>query len=182
MLTIAQHPSAKYAPRTFHNAKSADLTVAFAVDFNTRGEQLTKEAAGGGDRYLALSLPGDALKDARVLFAALRRVNAKVLNVAGNGIYTLRPRGVSQEECNRHVYEILKKVHAHWPIERIVSGGQTGIDLAGGVAGFALGIDVVMTLPSGYLQRHEDGVDMKFSEDEIRNQVEQGVEVVLGLR
>ena len=46
LLRIEQHDSGRYAPRTWENAKSADITVAFASDFTTRGEQLTLRAAG----------------------------------------------------------------------------------------------------------------------------------------
>ena len=36
-LTIQEYKSTSYAPRTYHNAHSADLTVAIACDFNTAG-------------------------------------------------------------------------------------------------------------------------------------------------
>lgn len=45
-LIIKESTSSKYTPRTYYNAKSADLTVAFAVDFSTAGERCTHKAAG----------------------------------------------------------------------------------------------------------------------------------------
>ena len=51
-MKIIENKSSSYAPRTFANAKSADLTIAFAIDFGTAGEQLTKKAAG--QRYVAV--------------------------------------------------------------------------------------------------------------------------------
>lgn len=43
MIKFIQHSSPKYPPRTYENA-SADATIAFAFDFNTAGEKLTKDA------------------------------------------------------------------------------------------------------------------------------------------
>lgn len=47
MLTILEHKSSSYAPRTYENAAKADVTIAIAVDYNTAGERLTHKAAGG---------------------------------------------------------------------------------------------------------------------------------------
>jgi hypothetical protein len=171
MLSIVEHASASYGPRTYHNAHVADLTAAFAVDFRTAGERLTHKAAGGAERYVALSLQDLWIDNARTLYAALQRKSATVLNVAGNGIYTLNKHDFNQEMCNEYVYHVIRKVHEHHPITKIVSGGQTGVDLAGGVVGYKLGIDAVMTLPMGFRQRHEDGVDVDHTEEEIRVQV-----------
>jgi hypothetical protein len=63
-------------------------------------------------------------------------------------------------------------VHEHWPIGEIISGGQTGVDLAGGVAGYVLGIPTTMLLPKGFKQRFEDGIDIVQTEQDVRNQVE----------
>lgn len=165
-LEIVAHKSASYAPRTFHNARSADLTVAFAVDFSTRGEALTRRAAGDG-RYISLSLAGDPRAGARALYALCRSINCKTLNVAGNSIRTLNLHGWSQEQCNNYIYDVLRLVCTHWQIQLIVSGGQTGADLAGGVAGVALDIPVRMTLPAGLLQRPENGPDRRHTQTEI---------------
>ena len=54
-IVVRETVSPKYHDRTVMNAREADLTVAFAVDFSTAGEKLTREAAG--DRYLAIGLP-----------------------------------------------------------------------------------------------------------------------------
>ncbi|WP_186214895.1 YpsA SLOG family protein [Burkholderia gladioli] len=174
MLRIVEHPSQSYVPRTAVNAKSADLTAAFAVDFSTRGERLTRKLAGD-DRYVALSLRDQAIDNARKLYSAVRKTACKTLNIAGNGIYTLVPAGISQADCTLHVYDVIRKVHEHLPLERIISGGQTGIDLAGGIAGAALGLDVVMTLPAGFVQRGVHGKDMRHLESEIRDQVMEGL-------
>jgi hypothetical protein len=170
MLSIVEHASASYGPRTYHNAHVADLTAAFAVDYTTAGERLTHKAAGA-NRYVALSLHDLWINNARTLYSVLQSTREPVLNIAGNGIYTLDKNQFYQQTCNEYVYQVIRKVHEHHPIAKIVSGGQTGVDLAGGVVGYKLGIDVVMTLPKGFRQRHEDGVDVNHTEEDIRQQV-----------
>jgi len=169
MLTVEEHSSPKYSPRTYVNANGAELTVAFAVDFSTAGEKLTHKAAG--ERYLAIKLGGDPIPAARQLYAALRRHGAHTLNVAGNGIYTLMVNGTTQRQINLWVYDVLAKVAEHWPLKHVRSGGQTGVDIAGVVAAHVLDIDALALLPKGFIQRHEDGVDRTHTEGEIRQQI-----------
>ena len=159
MPTIRAHRSASYPPRTFENASRADLTAAFALDFSTAGERLTKKAADG--RYVALPLASPAIEQARSLFVALRAtgVSLPTLNIAGNGIYSLADAGWDQAAVNAHLLAVLAPVHRHWPIGQVVSGGQTGIDWAGCVAATALGIASDMLLPAGFLQRGLDHQD-----------------------
>ena len=145
------HSKATYPPRTYHNAKTADLTVAFAEDFSSKGEQLTETAADG--KYLHISLDMSPIEAARLLFAECRKRGVKVLNIAGNGIYTLKDYGWRQEHLNLWMYKVLELVHKHWPLKKVISGGQTGVDFAGGVAAELLGIDSEMTFPKDFLQR-----------------------------
>ena len=170
MLTIQAHPSSSYAPRTYINAQQADLTVAFAVDYSTAGERLTHKAAKG--RYVAIPLGGDPIEAARSLYRALRHHKARSLNVAGNGIYTLAKAGWTQEAVNKWVYQVLAQTSAHWPLEAVRSGGQTGVDLAGVVAAHALGLDALALLPAGYLQRHEDKVDRSRTRADLQECIE----------
>lgn len=170
MLTIKEHKSASYSPRTYHNAAQADLTIAIACDFTTGGEKLTKTVAGL--KYLPIPLELDPLQAARLLYRKLPQGGGSVINVAGNGIYTLSRHGWSQERANAHVFAILSKVHAYLSIKQIVTGGQTGIDLAGATAGVALEIDTVVTMPHGYLQRHEDRKDHAHTKSEIMQQIQ----------
>lgn len=169
MLTILEHTSSSYAPRTYVNAAKGDVTIAIAVDYSTAGEKLTHKAAGG--KYIALPLEMPWIENARELFKFIRPRAARKINVAGNGIYTLAKDGVTQEEINLYVYRILSKVHEHFYLTEIRSGGQTGVDIAGAVAGVALGVDVELLLPKGFKQRAEDGVDREHTEEQIREQV-----------
>jgi hypothetical protein len=170
-LTVNDHKSSGYRDRTKFNADSADVTVAIAKDFSTAGERLTRTVAGS--RYTHFGF-GDARKDGRALAKLMQQRGATSLNVAGNGIYTLTKYGLTQAEVNQHVYEMLSEAHAINPITKIVSGGQTGVDIAGAVAAQALGIDAVITLPQGFLQRNEAREDRRLSRDEIVRQIEEG--------
>ena len=177
-LDIREHTSVHYGPRTYHNAHVADLTAAFAVDFTTAGERLTHKAASG--KYVAIDIVRLQPKEAAqlVLREALR-LGAHVLNVAGNGIYTLQARGWTQERINAYVADTLAAAHdalrSHGDREagltRIVSGGQTGVDLAGLVAAHRLGIDAVATLPKGFVQRGADMVDRPHTREAIQAQI-----------
>ena len=170
MLTIREHKSSSYGPRTYANANDADVTIALAVDYTTAGERLTHKAAG--EKYLKLNFNAHSnIELARMLWKRLYGIDNPVINVAGNGIYTLSKHGITQEYINDCLFEILERVHMHYPIARIVSGGQTGVDLAGGYAGWKLGIVTVMTLPKGFKQRGEDGVDRDFTEEQIRKMI-----------
>lgn len=183
MIEIVAHPSSGYKKRTEHNASQAGVTVAFAVDFETAGERLTRRAAG--DRYLGIGLDtpeDDPVAAARLLYSALKRRNARSLNIAGNGVYTLIKHGWDQHSADAFVHAVVAQVHLHWPLEKIVSGGQTGIDLAGAVAAQVLGIPAVITLPGGFRQRHEDGVDREHTQDEIREQILSGAQRIELLR
>jgi hypothetical protein len=150
-MKLVEHKSPQYPPRTTHNAKSADLTVAFAVDFTTYGEELTKDKAG--EKYIAIDLGKDIREAAKALYVQCRDRGVRVLNIAGNGEYTTNDHGWNQDRINLWVYQVLALVHKHHPLEMVISGGQTGVDFAGGVAAEVLGIDAIMTFPKGYLQR-----------------------------
>lgn len=169
-LTVQAHLSASYAPRTCTNAQAAGITAAFAVDFDTAGERLTRKAAQ--ERYIAIPLGGDPVEAARALYRALRQHDAHTLNIAGNGIYTLSQAGWSQSAVNAWMYAVLAKVAAHWPLTLVRSGGQTGVDIAGVSAAHALGIDALALLPKGYLQRGADKVDRQNPGFSIREQIE----------
>jgi nitroreductase len=170
MLKVLEHSSSRYGPRTYQNASKAHVTIAFAVDFQTAGERLTHKAAG--DKYLAVDLRTDVLDAARAVYRALKARDAHVLNIAGNGIYTLSRHGWDQHRVNEYVHAVLLKVYEHWPFQLLVSGGQTGVDLAGGVAGLCLGVDVEMTYPKGFKQRHEDKIDRDHTQVEILEQLD----------
>lgn len=171
-LTLVAHKSESYVPRTWHNASSGDVTLALAVDLTTAGERLTHKASG--DKYIGFQLNDDSktLDLARQLYKKMKSTNAKTLNVAGNGIYTLAEHGCSQDFINLFVYEVISKVHEYHKIEKIFTGGQTGVDMAGAITGIKLGIPVEITFPAGFKQRFEDRKDITQTKEDIINQIE----------
>lgn len=172
-LTLVEHKSESYAPRTYHNA-SQGVTLAIATDFTTAGEKLTHKAAKDKIVQILWHRP-EVVVAARSLYSVLKRNDCHIVNVAGNGIYTLQKKGVTQEMANQFVYDVLKLVNTHWPITKVVSGGQTGMDIAGLVAGCALDIETIGTWPKGLKMRFEDGKDVCMTEDEIKTIVYYGV-------
>lgn len=181
-MKIQEHGTARYSPRTYYNAKSSDLTVAFTVDFTTAGEILTKSAAG--NKFIAIDLFSDITEAANSLVVQMRRFNVGQLNIAGNGIYTVIDRTWStkihsQDSVNQWVYDVLKLAHSTYPIGFVRSGGQTGVDLAGGIAAEALGIDCEMNLPRRFRQCDVLHRDVYNTEAQIRAQVDSGLSVLI---
>ena len=170
-LTIQEHKSSSYGPRTYFNAASADVTVAIAVDHNTAGEKCTQKAAG--DKIIKCTMQNNSIIEARNIWCFLKERNAHVINIAGNGIYTLVKNGWDQHSTNLLLFKTFEIISKHWKIDKIVCGGQSGVDLAGAVTAYKLGIDCVVTMPKGFKMRWEDGVDREYSEDVVRRMIEE---------
>lgn len=168
-LDILEHKSSSYAPRTYANAAEGDVTIALALDYTTAGERLTHKAAG--DKYLKLDPLEAPIMNSRKLWQRIRDIDSPIINVAGNGIYTLTKHNWTQAMINFYLFEMFQILNCHKSIGCIRSGGQTGVDIAGAWAGYKLGIDTQVLLPKGYLQRHEDGVDRVHTQDEIYKQI-----------
>lgn len=171
LINIVEHKSPSYGPRTYANAAQGDFTIAFAVDFFTAGERLTKKAA---QRNCFIEAP--LLNEMRevpvrqhidLIINTIRQHPSPSLNIAGNGIYTLTRFGFDQARVNVYIYEVLKAVHQKTPIREIICGGQTGADIAGAVAAKALGIPCIVRMPRGFRQRFEDGVDVNSDPKEL---------------
>jgi hypothetical protein len=177
MLTIKETVSDKYPPRIYHNAGIADLTIAFAVDFSTAGEQLTKKATiasrPGPTRYLPILIHSqlqinDCMNE---ICQILSDIQVRILNIAGNSLPILQKHGISQDQMDKFITKIIRTVYSKHYLSEIVTGGQTGVDLAGARAGYACGIPVTVTMPKGFLQRNEQGVDITNTEADIRSMI-----------
>ena len=176
LFDLQEHKSDSYGPRTYLNASFSDVTIAFAVNFNTAGEILTEKAAKGRIIQIPLVKGISSKQAARSIFSEMRKQGWRTVNIAGNGMYTLRPEGITQEHLNQAVYETLSYVHHYLGITRLRSGGQTGADLAGAVAGLVLGIPSIITYPKGYRQRTADGNDIIQSRDEAMDTIKRYAE------
>lgn len=180
LIDIIEHESSGYGPRTKYNASVADVTLALAFDPGTHGEKLTKKYAAS--KYIGFQLSDDLVLGDIVkhLYGFMIKKKARTLNIAGNGIFTATKFGSTQRKLNLFVYRILEKLNSNYPIQRIYTGGQTGVDLAGGIAGHYLGIDTIMTLPKGFKQRFEDGKDIFQNQKDIVLQVGQWINILKG--
>lgn len=177
MITFKEHHEPGYAARTIVNARKADLTIAFALDFTSAGERLTHKAAYG--KYVGINFsylyPEEMIPDDRGYPFAVREVlwrlkdkKVKSINFAGNGIYTLydRDRDLTQERVDELALNFLKQVVKAYPgIKEIRSGVQTGIDEAFLKAADALGIPALGLAPKGWLFRDIHGRDIA---DEVK--------------
>lgn len=152
-----------YSDRTKKNAKWADLTIAFGVNFNTAGERLTATVAG--DNYYAIKL-GEYSKEAvaKTLIEIAKRFKSKKglkINIAGNGLYTLDKYGFTQNNANESVKIVLDTLQRiGLDISEIRSGGQTGFDEAGVKAADTLGIKWSILAPKGYWFRDANDKDI----------------------
>ena len=168
-----QEDTGGYKSRTIKNA-SADVTIAIASYFDTAGEKLTKRAAvSQGKRYLAVRLDDMDINPLRIsrIVENLNEVKAKTLNIAGNGLYTLK-RKYTQEQIDDFTFRFLKEIinndKLENKIELVRTGGQTGVDEAGAKASFKLGIPTLVLAPKGWLYRNEDGEDV-YSETKFKS-------------
>jgi predicted NAD-dependent protein-ADP-ribosyltransferase YbiA (DUF1768 family) len=174
VIEFQEEPTSGYKNRTIKNA-SADATIAFAYNFNSAGEKLTKSSVlEQNKKYIPLAVPtktetsdinkADITSQVNVIVDQLNSVNAKTLNIAGNGIYTMREAGWNQEEVDLMTYRILKGIvespNLKNKIESIRTGGQTGFDEAGAKAGIKLGIPTTILAPKGWKFRNISGQDI----------------------
>ena len=163
-----------YPVRNRENANWSDITLSLATDFNTRGEKLTKKAAK--DKYIASILPRESNNNtlaynnenayeyqANQIYKQLKakgKLNNIKLNIAGNGIYSLKGFA-TQKELNEYIINIIKTLQKLGvTISEIRSGGQTGVDEAGIIAAQNLGIKWSINAPNGFKFRDINGKDI----------------------
>lgn len=169
-LLLRAHQHYSYVPRTGENARQATVTVAFAVDFTTAGERLTKREAG--HRYIGIEFGSPPEVAAKALaHYLLTKEGPRTLNVAGNGIYTFAQKGIGQAAVNQWVYEVLRRVHEQVGLTSIRSGGQTGVDHAGLVAAVALQVDALGLYPKSFRRRDAEGNEQHATESAVRAEI-----------
>lgn len=168
MIEFKESENSGYKQRTIINA-SADATIAFAVDFTTAGEILTKKSViNQGKQYIPINANNLEVTEDRIniIVYKLNLVSAKTLNIAGNGLYTLSKLGndYTQEQIDKFTFEILHATMIHPKlnnkIESIRSGGQSGFDEAGIKAAVKLGIPAIVLAPKGWRYRPSKGLDI----------------------
>jgi len=176
-INFQEEQTTGYRNRTIKNA-SADATIAIAVDFNSAGEKLTKSSVlDQNKKYIPINANSLDITEERVnnIVEELNSIPAKQgeifeggikgisLNIAGNGIYTMKGK-YTQQQIDIFTYELLKAVISSPKLKQKVSsirtGGQTGFDEAGAKAGEKLGIPTIILAPKGWTLRTIEGQDV----------------------
>lgn len=177
-----QSSSENYNERTNINA-NADVTIAFAMDFTTAGERVTKKYVENNNKlYIPIdmkSLKGVTVEE--IANKIVNDINKKYnslfkrdisINIAGNGIYTFEKYNINQNRIDSFIYNVLRNVvnnpKLNVKVNLIRSGGQTGADESGAKAGKQLGIKTIVLAPKGYRFRRSDNKDI-FSESEFKS-------------
>ncbi len=180
-ITFEEEQTSGYKNRTIKNA-SADVTIAIASDFNTAGEKLTKNSVLNQNKlYLPVSTDifsssNDVNMMAGRIVGEIRKLNKKeiTLNVAGNGIYSLKevfPGG--QNSVDIFTLELFKNIinrlnEENIKISLLRTGGQTGFDEAGAKAGVKLNIPTTILAPKGWVFRDINSKDIS-NEQQFKN-------------
>lgn len=173
-----------YSQRTYENANAdeVDCTIAIAVNFNTLGERCTKKAAG--KKYLPIEIKDCSDFTVNVVAEKIARYfsnkgNQPIgLNIAGNGIFTLKESGISQNDIDLFVSKVMMSARSMGVnISSIRSGGQSGVDEAAIVAANVLDVPATIRAPKGYKYRDANNRDhvgkeeftRRFSDKNLQN-------------
>jgi len=191
-VTFKESPSTSYRERTIQNITETDITVAFAIDFTTAGEKLTKREGELQGKYIPISLEKDMVYESRYDLESpeyeqhLNNVSKEIksfidlrcqgkdnikINIAGNGIYTLNKHSITQTAADYYLRDVINYVQSLLlkegrKISLIQSGGQTGIDMAGIHAAMMNSIPAKVLVPGGYKIRNEKGQDISLGNAE----------------
>lgn len=158
MIEFLEHHSERYPPRTYENA-GADATIAFAFDFETSGERLTRKYVQVQKKlYFRVDLFIFTDSDIKEIIDQLIKHKVKTLNVAGNSMKTIaaiakrRKCTWDQELIDGVIYRFFAKSIRVYGLEldQIRSGGQSGADEAGLKAAIAHGIPAFCLAPKGW--------------------------------
>lgn len=167
--------STSYVSRTKENVLSSDITLAFALDFNSAGERYTKRVCEEYGKpyigmFLSMKFTGERIN------AIVNEINSLIskeeitINVAGNSLGTLQKVDgrATQEAMNEVILSVLRRITTHPNFDKniklIRSGGQTGIDEAGIYAGYHLSIPTLILTTSDWKFRTSDGKDISNEE------------------
>lgn len=168
MITFIEDRCSNYQHRTFMNVELAEVTIIFAIDLTTAGEKCTLNYCRICEKPVFVfninengKIGYEQGKKLAELVNYIHDNKIKSVNIAGNGIYTFNKYGITQERLNELVYNFLTFINtSEWSIQQVRSGGQTGADEAGLVAGDRLGVETISLCPKGWRFRTADGKDM----------------------
>ena len=169
MINFIEDSCTNYQHRTFMNIESSQLTLIFVRDLSTAGEKCTLNYCKvcQKDPYIfILNEDGRLCSTYKEVLDNLSKYiqknDIRSINIAGNGIYTFNQDGITQERVNELVYNVLHYlIENGCKIEKVRSGGQTGADEAGLVAGEKLGLETTSLCPKGWRFRTANGEDIR---------------------
>jgi len=153
-----------YSQRTRENAANSDATIAFAYDFNTAWEKLTKSAAW--DKYNSINIKNLSYQTLEnKMYEIANKLPADrdlTINIAGNWMYTLSANSDSdQEYYNRLLQEAISMLLSVRPnIKTIISWWQTWIDEAWIIAGQRLWLKTIVNAPKWWKFRDASWKDI----------------------
>lgn len=164
MIQFIEHESPGYTGRTLRSISETEMTLAFAMDFTTGGEKLTKSLCEKTGRpYQAVNLISgfNAYDRIAPIVRTMDLFDVKRLNIAGNGIYSLRET-YTQQALDDFIYCFLVLLIREYgyPVD-IYSGGQTGVDEAALKFADKTGLKGVCNFPKGWLFRDIRGYDIR---------------------
>lgn len=164
MIQFIEHESPGYTGRTLRNVSETGMTLAFAMDFSTAGEKLTKALCEKLQRpYQAVDLISGCNAYDRIapILRTMDLFGVKKLNIAGNGIYSLRET-FTQQDIDDFIYAFLVLlIQQYGYAVEIYSGGQTGVDEAALKFADKTGLPAVCNFPKGWLFRDIRGYDIR---------------------
>ena len=172
MIKFIEDTCSNYQHRTFLNVDKSELTVIFAIDLTTAGEKCTLNYCKICEKPVFVfnvnergGLNFEEGGKVAELVNYIYKNKITNINIAGNGIYTFNKHGVTQKRLNELVYNFLNFINtSKWSIKQVRSGGQTGADEAGLIAGDKLGLETTSLCPKGWRFRTADGQDIKSEE------------------
>lgn len=162
-ITFIECQNIGYKARTEENILQTDGTLAIYVDGTTFGEKVTKQLCLKHSKpFFEFDLLAEKPVRSRLDYISewIEENCIYALNIAGNGIYTFKNKlkNCSQKYIDDIVFSILSK-SVDDKINKIQSGGQTGVDEAGIKYALIRGIEAKIVAPKGWVFRDENGVD-----------------------
>lgn len=164
MIQFIEHESPGYTGRTLRNISKTEMTLAFAMDFNSAGEKLTKSLCEKLNKpYQAVDLISGFSAYNRIapIVRSMDVFDVKRLNIAGNGIYSLR-QTYTQRSLDDFIYAFMVLlIREYGYAVDIYSGGQTGVDEAALKFADKTGLPAVCNFPKRWLFRDIRGNDIR---------------------
>lgn len=175
--TLSETTSSNYAPRTIENAAAADLTLYFHAhgQESSSGRTLTEAHS---NRFLPVVVFRDQpVEAANRILEIIQPYPFPVVNIAGNRQYKFGTKR-TQSDVTKYILEVLTLVTTAKKIHQFRTGGQTGADWGGLVAGVILNVPTVALFPAGFRQQYMNRKNIDHTRDEILGKITESVDLL----